>query len=157
MFKHILLSTDLTEVSERAHDTAASLASAFGARVTALHVCATPAFAAAGSTLTGSDLVGPCGDAAQAELGRLLWRLRAKGIHAEGVLRFGIPWEHIVRVAHEVGADLIVTGTHGRHGIAHAYYGSVAEKVVQQSSLPVLAVPHARPAGREGEGAKPSR
>jgi nucleotide-binding universal stress UspA family protein len=57
------------------------------------------------------------------------------------VLRLGVPWEHIVAVASEVGADVIVTGTHGRHGLAHAFYGSVAERVVQESRIPVLAVP----------------
>lgn len=158
VFKHILLSTDLTQVSERAHEIAASLAVTFGAQVTVLHVCAAPVFATAGSTLTGADLVGPCGDAAQAGLGRVLWRLRAKGIHAEGALRYGVVWEHIVRVAHEIGADLIVTGTHGRHGIAHAYYGSVSEKVMQQSSLPVLTVPPPQwPAAPEMEGPTPPR
>jgi nucleotide-binding universal stress UspA family protein len=141
VFRHIVLATDLTAASERAHETAASLATAFGARLTAVHVCETPTFAAAGSSLTGADLVGPCGDGGEAELGRLVWRLRGKAIRAEGVLRYGVAWEHIVRVAREVGADLVVTGTHGRHGIAHAYFGSVAEKVVQESPVPVLAVP----------------
>jgi nucleotide-binding universal stress UspA family protein len=141
VFRHILLATDLTAASDRAQATATSLASAFGARLTVVHVHEAPAFAAAGSTLTGADLVGPSGEGAEASLGQLIWRLRGNSIRAEGILRHGIAWEHIVCVAREVGADLIVTGTHGRHGIAHAYYGSVAEKVVQESSVPVLAVP----------------
>ncbi len=153
MFHHILLATDFTVASERARETAAALAVTFGARLTAVHVCEAPSFAVAGTSLTSADLVGPCGDGARADLDRLVWRLRGRSIRADGVLRFGVPWEHIVDVAREVGADLVVTGTHGRHGIAHAYYGSVAEKVVQESGIPVLAVPHG--ASGEGPGAGP--
>jgi len=144
LFKHIVLATDLTPASERAHEIAATLASVCGAHLTAVHVCATSAYAAAGSTLAGADLTGPCEAGAKEELGRLVWRLRAKGVRAEAVLRSGVPWENIVNVVREIGADLVVTGTHGRHGIAHLYYGSVAEKVVQESPVPVLAVPTSR-------------
>ncbi|HTP28277.1 MAG TPA: universal stress protein [Anaeromyxobacteraceae bacterium] len=144
LFKHILLATDLTEASARAHEVAADLASCCGARLTAVHVCATSGFAAAGSTLAGADLTGPSEQGAREELGRLVWRLRGRAVRAEALLRNGVPWENIVTVAREVGADLVVTGTHGRHGIAHMYYGSVAEKVVQESPVPVLTVPSAR-------------
>ena len=44
----------------------------------------------------------------------------------------------IVAAAQEWSADLIVMGTHGRHGLAHLLLGSVAEAVVHQSSVPVL-------------------
>jgi len=123
---------------------AAALVEHCGGRLTVVHVCAAPPFASAGSMLGGADLVSPCEDGAMEELGRLVWRLRARGIQAEAVLRTGVAWECIVEVVREVGADLVVTGTHGRHGIAHLYYGSVAEKVVQQSPIPVLAVPTSR-------------
>ena len=141
MFSRILLATDLTDASDAALETAARLADAFRARLTVVYVCEAPAFAIAGASETGVDLVGPCADAQHTKLARLLWNLRKRAIEAEGVLRLGVPWEHIVAVAREVRADLIVTGTHGRHGIAHAFYGSVAEKVVQESPTPVLAVP----------------
>jgi len=142
VFRHILLATDLTPTSERAHESAASLALIFGARMTVLHVYLPPALVASASALTSVDLVGPCGDGAQAQLDRLVWRLRQKRIRSESVLRCGMPCEQIVRLVYEVGADLVVTGTRGRHGIAHAYYGSVAEKVVQWSPVSVLTVPH---------------
>jgi nucleotide-binding universal stress UspA family protein len=143
VFSHVLLATDLSEASDRAHEAAATLAKTFGARLTVVHVCEAPAFALAATTESGVDLVSPCTDAPRAELGRLLWRLRKRSIHADGVLRVGVPWEQIVAVALDVHADVIVTGTHGRHGIAHAFHGSVAEKVVQEAPIPVLAVPQA--------------
>ena len=47
----------------------------------------------------------------------------------------------IVGRAREVGAGLIVVGTHGRRGLAHVLLGSVAERVVQHAGCPVLTVP----------------
>jgi nucleotide-binding universal stress UspA family protein len=41
-------------------------------------------------------------------------------------------------VAKAEGADLIVMGTHGRTGLSHAFFGSVAEHVVRHSRVPVL-------------------
>lgn len=52
----------------------------------------------------------------------------------------------ILQAAHEIGADLIVVGTHGRRGLAHAFLGSVAERIVQRSTCPVLTVPFSRKA-----------
>jgi nucleotide-binding universal stress UspA family protein len=46
--------------------------------------------------------------------------------------------ESIVRAAVEEQADLIVVGSHGRSGISRLMLGSVAAKVVAQSTLPVL-------------------
>jgi nucleotide-binding universal stress UspA family protein len=39
-----------------------------------------------------------------------------------------------------LGADLVVLGTHGRHGIARAILGSVAESLVRSSPVPVMTV-----------------
>ena len=46
----------------------------------------------------------------------------------------------ILRYADEEGVDMIVMATHGRAGLRHAVLGSVAEKVVRLSHVPVLAV-----------------
>jgi nucleotide-binding universal stress UspA family protein len=53
----------------------------------------------------------------------------------------GKPAEEIVVRARNIGADLIVVGTHGRSGIAHAFFGSVAEQVVRHADRPVVTVP----------------
>ena len=58
----------------------------------------------------------------------------------KGFVRLGAPWEEILSVATERGADLVVVGTHGRRGFAHALMGSVAERVVRLSTIPVLTV-----------------
>lgn len=59
------------------------------------------------------------------------------------VVRRGDPAREIVRFAKQENVDLIVIATHGRTGLAHVLVGSVAEKVVRYSSVPVLTMkPH---------------
>lgn len=53
----------------------------------------------------------------------------------------GLPHEVILKVAREWNADMIVLGTHGRTGISHLIMGSVAEKVVRHSEIPILIIP----------------
>jgi nucleotide-binding universal stress UspA family protein len=48
--------------------------------------------------------------------------------------------DEILRTANEIGANLIVLGTHGRSGLARLLMGSVAETVMHQSRVPVLAL-----------------
>lgn len=52
----------------------------------------------------------------------------------------GIPFQEIIKKAGELGADLIVVGTHGRMGIEHVLVGSTAERLVRRSPIPVLTV-----------------
>ena len=67
--------------------------------------------------------------------------MRAR-LKVEYLIRKGAPFLEIIRCAQEIEADLIVCGTHGRSGIKHALFGSVAEKVVRKAPCPVLSVRH---------------
>ena len=62
-----------------------------------------------------------------------------------GVQR-GAAFLEIVRYAKEAAIDLICIATHGRTGLSHALFGSVAEKVVRKAPCAVLSV---RPEGHE--------
>ncbi|HZK62903.1 MAG TPA: universal stress protein, partial [Puia sp.] len=53
----------------------------------------------------------------------------------------GKPFEVILKVAEEWGADLIVIGTHGRKGFSHLLMGSVAEKIIRHSTRPLFVIP----------------
>jgi nucleotide-binding universal stress UspA family protein len=53
----------------------------------------------------------------------------------------GDPAAEILRKADELGADLVVMGTHGKGLLAHAFLGSVAEKILQRVKIPVLTIP----------------
>ena len=74
-------------------------------------------------------------------------RQRFEGRHGPGTrlrcithLRAEIPAEEIVALATEVGADVIVVGTHGRRGVRRLVLGSVAESVVRLADCAVLVV-----------------
>jgi nucleotide-binding universal stress UspA family protein len=58
--------------------------------------------------------------------------------------------------ASELGADLIVLGTHGRNGIVRAFLGSVAETVLRRSAVPVLTINAAARAAAMRVGGAPS-
>ena len=53
----------------------------------------------------------------------------------------GRPADHIPILARELGAELIVAGTHGRTGLARVLLGSKAEGILRTSTVPVLLVP----------------
>jgi len=58
---------------------------------------------------------------------------------------FGDPRDMILRTATELGADMIVMGTHGRRGIPRLVLGSVAEEVVRRATCPVVTVRQEKP------------
>jgi nucleotide-binding universal stress UspA family protein len=64
--------------------------------------------------------------------------LMADGLRVETEVRYGDVAEQIVAAARQHKADLVVLTTHGRHGLARAWYGSVTEDVVAKSPVPVL-------------------
>ena len=56
---------------------------------------------------------------------------------------YGDPASEILEMIESEGIDMVVMGTHGRKGLDHTIFGSVAENVVKRSSVPVLVVnPH---------------
>jgi nucleotide-binding universal stress UspA family protein len=78
--------------------------------------------------------------AAKDALGRAHARLKEKHPNADAVLAAGVAWDRIIEAARERDVDMIVMGTHGRRGVPRWFLGSVAEKVVRLSPVPVLTV-----------------
>jgi nucleotide-binding universal stress UspA family protein len=81
------------------------------------------------------------GEQAQRSLDGLIADLEKRGVAAKGVLRFGPSAPQICEVAREIGAQIIVCGTHGRGGVGRVIMGSVATRVVHEAERPVLVVP----------------
>ena len=135
----ILVPTDFSAHADEAFRVAHTLARALGAEVILFHVAQPPAVATEGGPLLANP---PQGDTID------LW---------ERFHRFQ-PADPSVRVRHEVivaekpnagyileildklGCDLIVMGTHGRSGLKHLLFGSVAEEVVRRAHCPVMVV-----------------
>ncbi len=143
MFKSIVLATDGSVASEHAASLAVGLARQHGARLTALYVADPYPYMGVGE-------INPMGFQAYAAAAQQL----AAQAHAqvEALCKADNPVvpldvrlveevaaaTGIVDTAKEIGADLIVVGSHGRSGIARLMLGSVSSKVVAESPIPVL-------------------
>ena len=133
--KRILQPTDFSEPSDYAFRLACSLARDYGACLTVLHVVLPPLGSAEVEAHRHPESY-------FAGIWKELRRYQspAENVSLEHRLEQGDPAREILRVAQEIGADLIVLGTHGRRGVARALLGSVAEQVVRRASCSVLTV-----------------
>jgi nucleotide-binding universal stress UspA family protein len=136
--RHILVPHDFSDTAEHALAFAIALAEKLGAHITLMHAYEIPAYP--DSVLMTAELVGSIQRAAQGALEGVAARARRPGVDVRAVLREGRAWSEINATAAETHADLVVMGTHGRHGLARALIGSVAEKVVRTAPCPVLTV-----------------
>lgn len=143
MFRHILFATDLSGASEPALRVAAALARAHAARLSVISVYEVTAFALADTAPEVAERTWPGGIGTRRSLDRVVERLRARGLRAEGLLRFGAVAEQIFDAAAARGVDLVVLGAGRRRGLARVWYGSLAERVLRGAAVPVLAVPGA--------------
>lgn len=139
-FKHVLVATDFSDNAKPAIDLAVEVARGSNAALTLVHVADVSAYAYSGMAMTAVDLITPVLEAAHEALDRALAELRKRVPEAKAILRQGITADEVVAAVGSVGADLVVIGTHGRTGMRHLVLGSVAEKVVRLSPVPVLTV-----------------
>ncbi|MBU4370993.1 MAG: universal stress protein [Proteobacteria bacterium] len=65
------------------------------------------------------------------------------------VTKSGREDEEILKFVRKENIDIIVIGTHGRTGIEHVLLGSVAEKIVRRSPIPVFIIPCKKKSGRD--------
>ena len=145
----ILNPTDFSEFSNHALCYGCEFANRFGAELHLLHVVDESL------TLPDPFLGAPVPDAEVHDLERggrtSIARSPAAGLldgenPAARAVQIGVPFVEIVRYARQHGIDLIVLGTHGRTGLAHALIGSTAERVIRKAPCPVLTV---RPEGHD--------
>jgi nucleotide-binding universal stress UspA family protein len=135
--KHILVPTDFSEASERSIAAALDLARAFDAQITLLHVWSLPSIGyAEGLAWPIDDLQQAAREALAAAQARTA-KLYPK---TESVLVEGNEWKQILETVKKHSCDMVVMGTHGRRGLPRLLLGSVAEKVVRMSPVPVMTV-----------------
>lgn len=143
--RSILCPVDFSAGSNRAVAYAEFLAERFDARVTLLHVWTSPvslypelAVWADNAEVTLAQAIE---EHAQKEMQALVGSLSEKfRARVTNELVYGDPLTTIVERAQAGGFDLIVLGTHGRTGLMHLLLGSVAERVVQRATCPVLTI-----------------
>src|SRR5690242_6349616 len=138
-FKRILIPHDFSEPATRALRFAAGLVPPDG-RLVVLHVVvpfvpiADLPPAAIGGYIAPGELVSD----AKRQLDRTVTKALAgaRGVRVEAKVVIGDPYQAIMRAAR--GMDAIVMSTAGRTGLSHLLIGSVTEKVVRHSPIPVL-------------------
>lgn len=137
--KNILVPIDFHEGSAELLDRAVELARQLGATITVAHVWQVPVYGfPIGASLPAVDLGQAIEASAKRALDELVATRSGGGVTLRPMLRVGTPWEQILEAAKEVEANLIVMATHGRRGLPRALLGSVAEKVIRMSEVPVL-------------------
>lgn len=147
--KTILVPTDFGEASDAALAYAVALAKSFGGEIVLMHAFEIPVVGFPdGAMIATAELTSRILEGARVGMDEQVARNKDAGVNIRSVIKQGDPWRSVIATAEELGAGLIVMGTHGRKGLPRMLIGSVAEKVVRTSPVPVLTV-HA------GEGAVP--
>ncbi len=137
----ILVPTDFGDSSERAVTYAAELAKALGAEIVLMHAWDMPIVGFPDGTFVATpELASQVTEAAQHGLARAKLLIDGQGLTVREVLKQGPTEAMILDAAKEESAGMIVMGTHGRSGLERALLGSVAEKMVRTSPIPVLTV-----------------
>lgn len=149
MWKHLLVPLDFSGCSTRALEVAVGLIAHHGAALTLVHVSPLP------PNLPPDAVVTPPGTTDAVQIGEYATRgareqlqaiagpLRKRGIDVRTLARAATSGDiagELLRAGHEVGADAIVIGTHGRTGLSHLLLGSVAEKVIRRATVPVITI-----------------
>ena len=140
-YKKVLVPLDGSALAEAALPHAQMLASDETAEVILLRISANPA---AEFSLSDPSIANSLIEEMEAETLAYLQSVRGKlqkaGVRTSFLIRQGPIAESILQVASEIQADVIVMSTHGRSGFQRWLLGSVADRVVTHSDLPVMLI-----------------
>jgi nucleotide-binding universal stress UspA family protein len=137
-FKRILCVVDFSPASLRAFDLAIRMASMQGSRIHVLHVVPRIVASLMDIPITTSRWTAADEEKAKRELPKLHERARKHGISATTEIRIGDIDLAILKVLKETRSDLLAMGTHGRRGFERWALGSVAERMLRHSPVPIL-------------------
>ena len=141
--QHILVPTDFSEPAAAALTYGRALAEEFNSHLHLLHVVPEPYVYPWGteiSTLPLVDLLTQSETLANTRLAELIPADDAPKGGLTTSTAIGTPVDRILEYIDEHHVDLVVLGTHGRGPVGHLLLGSVAERIVRRSPVPVLTV-----------------
>ena len=127
----ILYCTDFSNNSERARSYAISLAAEYDAELVLLHVAESPSDVARAEEIVAEHTH---------ELDKLVSETERKNLNLRSAVRFGKPYEEIVRYATGGQASLIIMTARGGDSVDRAVFGSTTYRVIQLGPCPVLAI-----------------
>jgi nucleotide-binding universal stress UspA family protein len=141
--ENILFATDFSPISQAATPYACAIAKRFGATLYVVHV------------VGPKQMIGPLGapyadvdredEDARQQLTILTEQPPVKQIRHYATIHRGEVWDLVLHLASSWDIDLIVVGTHGRHGFKQLMLGSVAEQIFRRAACPVLTIGPAVP------------
>ncbi|SFG46067.1 Nucleotide-binding universal stress protein, UspA family [Halopelagius inordinatus] len=147
MYEHILVPTDGSETAQQAVEQAVDIASKYDATVHALYVIDVDATSYSLGTEQVDrirqghlDEMPEVRASADKATGYVAGIAAERGVPAEEHVTAGEPARAIRKFIEENDIDLVVMGSHGRSGLSRVILGSVAEKVLRRTRLPVLVV-----------------
>ncbi|MCG9515595.1 universal stress protein [Acinetobacter pittii] len=143
LYPHILVPIDGSETSMVAMKEAIKLGKALNSKITVVQVMALDPFIADAYVKTGktNELIERTRTYLLDILEQAKQQFSNEGLTVETKLLEGfVVHEEIIQAAQDLNADLIVMGSHGRTGVRKLVLGSVAQKVLGESHIPVLIV-----------------
>ena len=144
-YKKVLFCTDFSENSDYAFEFAFGIAKRDEGLLYILHVTPGNPYQTYVDSMLDSEVLEKIQDGIQEYLDnnyieRYVNKIE-KQVRLEIVTKSGREDEEILKFAKEEEVDIIVIGTHGRTGIEHVFFGSVAEKVLRRSPFPIFVIP----------------
>ena len=140
MYQHILIPTDGSELAERAVTHGLSLAKFVGAKVTGIIVEERPAAWLLAAGVAFAEFTEQLREYYASALDRAANAAKQAGVPCETVRVKDVPYKAIIAAATDRGCDLIVMASHGRSGLSAMVLGSVTNKVLTHTKVPVLVV-----------------
>jgi nucleotide-binding universal stress UspA family protein len=147
-WKTILVPHDFSASADHATAIALGEARVHGAAIVLLHAIDLPLQLGPDAVIVPPETGTPISvkqyaiQSAENHLQSLAEQIGKDGAEVSCVVAVGAPVEEINRAVEDHRVDLIVMGTHGRTGIRHLMAGSVTERVVRTSKVPVLTIRH---------------
>ena len=141
--RQILVPTDFSEPANAALKYARTLAEEFGSHLHIFHVVPEPYVYPWGtelSTMPLADLLAQSEAVSNTRLGELIPPNESPKGGLTTSTAIGTPVDRILDNIDDAHIDLVVMGTHGRGPVGHLLLGSVAERIVRRSPVPVLTV-----------------
>jgi nucleotide-binding universal stress UspA family protein len=152
----LLVPLDGSEVAEQVLPYAVALADAFGSEILLLSVPEVPEASQFGAVIDRVETMRAVAEIEACKyLDGVLAAVHRRCPFVRAIVSGSRPASDIVEISEAEGVDMIVMATHGRGGLDRLWVGSVAERVVQQTELPVFLLP-ASPAGVGSQPAEDS-
>ena len=139
MYRHILIPTDGSELAEHAVTNGLSLAKSMGAKVTVIIVEEPEPIWLPFAERGELEELRKYTELNKIYAARAVDAAKQAGVTCDTVqVKDAQPYQAIIATATELGCDLIVMGSHGRSGLAAVVLGSVTNKVLTHTKIPVL-------------------